>query len=538
MACSAERRELPPGVLVITEGEQTAAFVRNFNPLAEVGDVRWATLRAIYEPMMIFNTLEGEWVPWLATDYQWSEGARELEFTLREGVRWSDGEAFDSADVHFTFELLRETPALDLRGVWSHIEAVEVRDANTVAFRFASPYVPGLADIAHQPIVPEHIWSKVEDPISFANENPVGTGPFTEVRNFQTQVYEIGKNPNYWQRGRPAFDTIRFPAFASNDQASLALVRGEIDWAGYFVPVIDRTFVERDPKHHSYWFPLTGGTVFMYTNTATAPYDQVGVRKALSQAIDRELVVKIAMHGYTRPADATGLSDAFAQWRDAELAKGDWVVHDPAAASAALDAAGLVRDDDGWRRLPSGEAWSPTIQVPAGFSDWVRAGQVMARNLREVGVDARLKTYDFGAWYDKIQRGDYELSLGWSQVEPSPYGFYRNLMSRETVTALGETAPVNWHRFGSTEADAALRELAATSDEARQRELVIELQRLFAANAPSIPLFIGPVWAEFNTGRFTGFPTAEDPYAEPSPNATPQALMVLTRLEPRQEARQ
>ncbi|WP_232296407.1 ABC transporter substrate-binding protein [Plesiocystis pacifica] len=531
--CSAERSELPPGVLVITEGEQTAAFIRNFNPLAEVGDVRWAATRAIYEPMMIFEPIEGEWLPWLATGSAWNEDATQVSFTLREGVKWSDGEAFDADDVRFTFELLRETPALDLRGVWSHIEAIEVRGSHEIAFTFAAPHVPGFSDLAHQPIVAEHVWSKVEDPISFANEEPVGTGPFTEVRTFQTQVYELGKNPHYWQPGRPAVDAIRFPAFASNDQASLALVRGEIDWAGYFVPVIDRTFVARNPEHHHYWFPLLDGTVFLYANTELEPYDDVAVRKAISRAIDREMVVKVAMHGYTRPADATGLSDAYARWRDPEVAKGDWVKHDPDKAGAALDAAGLVRGSDGWRTLPDGSRWRPQINVPAGFSDWVRAGQVMAANLQAVGIDARLKTYDFGAWFDKLQRGDFGLSLGWTEVDPTPYGFYRNMMSPATVVPLEESAPVNWHRYGSAEAEAALADMASVADEDRQRALVVRLQQIFSEEAPAIPLFPGPLWAEFNTERFTGFPTRENAYASPSPNAIPQALLVLTRVEPR-----
>lgn len=533
LGCSGERRELPPGVLVITEGEQTAAFVRNFNPLAEVGDVRWATNRAIYEPLMIFDPLSGAWQPWLATDSTWSADARALTFELRHDVRWSDGEAFDADDVRFTFELLRREPALDLRGVWSHIESIETPDDHAVVFRFARPYVPGFADLAHQPIVAAHIWSEVDDPISFGNEHPVGTGPFTEVRTFQTQVYELGKNPHYWQPGRPAFDAIRFPAFAANDQASLALIRGEVDWAGYFVPVIDRTFVARDPEHHGYWFPLIDGTVFLYPNTRRAPYGDVEVRKALSRAIDRDMVVKVAMHGYTRPADATGLSDAYARWRDDAVADDDWVEHDPVAAAEALDAAGLRRGKDGWRRLANGDPWRPTIHVPAGFSDWVRAGQVIARNLQAVGVDARLKTYDFGAWFDKIQRGDFELSLGWSEVEPTPYGFYRSMMSPATVLPLDESAAVNWHRFGSPEAGAVLESLEAEFDEDRQRELFAELQRIFSANAPAVPLFPGPLWAEYNSGRFTGFPTEDDPYASPSPNSIPQALMVLTRLEPK-----
>jgi peptide/nickel transport system substrate-binding protein len=86
-------------------------------------------------------------------------------------------------------------------------------------------------------------------------------------------------------------------AYPSNDQANLALVEGEIDWAGNFVPAIERTFVARDRAHHGYWYPPTGSTVFVYPNTQRAPLDDVRVRKALSLAIDRRRVVDIGLYG-------------------------------------------------------------------------------------------------------------------------------------------------------------------------------------------------------------------------------------------------
>ncbi len=82
------------------------------------------------------------------------------------------------------------------------------------------PYAPGLEDISLVPIVPRHVWERVEDPLTFANENPVATGPFTEVRRFTPQEFVLGKNPHYWQPGKPGLDALRFPAYPSNDQAS------------------------------------------------------------------------------------------------------------------------------------------------------------------------------------------------------------------------------------------------------------------------------------------------------------------------------
>ncbi len=537
-AACAPRSQAEPGVLLIEEKEQTASFIRNFNPLVEVGDLRWPALRAMYEPMFIYNPLDGTYVPWLATASAWSDDHRRLRIELRRGVRWSDGAPFTARDVTFTFGLLERFDALDLRGVGEFIEGVTAVDDHTVEIAFRRVFLPGFYYLAQQPIVAEHVWKDVPDPVSWANPHPVATGPFTEVTQFETQAYRVERNPHYWQLPeRPQVKAIRFLAFPGNEQAAFALVSGEVDWAGSFVPAIERIFVARDRAHHHYWFPPIDGGVLLYANTTRAPYDDPRVRKALSMAIDRDLVVEVGMYGYTRPADATGLNDAHARFRDpAAVAAGDWVAHDPARAAALLDEAGLRRGADGFRRLPDGSPWRVTIQVPSGWSDWVRATQVIARGLRAAGIDARMKAHDFNAWYEQVQQGDFALAIGWAEPYPTPYGYYRAMMSPATVKPVGVAAPENWHRFAAPEADALLRALEATADPAEERRLTAELQRLFVERAPAIPLFPGPLWGAYNSARFTGFPDAADPYAPLSPNLSPQALLVLTRLVPREAA--
>ncbi len=329
VGCSAST-EAPPGTLVVVK-EMQATWVRNFNPFVPAGSNRWPTSAGVYEPMLIFNAVSGEYTPWLAEDWDWEDHGTHLRFDLRQGVRWSDGEAFDAEDVVFTFELLEAHKAIDSHNLAERVDRVWASDDHTVHMELNAPFVPGLPWIAHQAIVPEHIWRDIDDPVTFTNPDPVGTGPFTEVSRFTTQVYEISRNPHYWQaEAARGVQTLRMPALASNEQANLALINGEIDWTGTFIPAVDRVFVGRDPEHHHYWFPLVGSTIFLYGNTAAPPFDDIRVRKAASMAIDRELIVRIGMHSTTRPADPTGLTDAHADWRDPEAAAaGDWVRTDP-----------------------------------------------------------------------------------------------------------------------------------------------------------------------------------------------------------------
>ena len=534
-ACGDHRTPLPTdGTVPLTVSvEQQSVWVRNFNPLLPPGRSRWPTRCGVYEPLQIYNPLRGSWTPWLAAEHTWSPDLLRLRFSLRPGVRWSDGEPFTAADVVYTFELLRRFPALDLAHVWGFVSDVRALAPLTVEVAFKRVYVPGLEDLAHQPIVARHVWEGVDDPVTFANPDPVGTGPFTEVLAFRDQIYELGRNPHYWQPGKPQVASLRFPAFPSNDQANLALVEGEVDWAGNFVPAVERTFVSRDRAHHRAWSPLVGNMVLLYANTARPPLDDARVRQAMSMAIDRARLVDVAMYGMTRPADATGLTDGYVAWRDPAAGDAPWIRRDVAGAERLLDEAGYRRGGDGTRRARDGRALSFDIEVVSGWSDWVRAAQLVARDLDAIGVRAHLRVYDVGAWMSRLQEGSFALSIGYSLDGPTPYRFYRWTMASATVKPLGSLAPGNWHRFGDGQADALLEDFERAVTPEEQRAIGVRLQERFAATAPAIPLFANPLWGEYSTRRFVGFPDAADPFARLSPHAEPDALLVLTAVRPR-----
>ena len=522
--------------LITASFEQQATWIKNFNPF--VGDNRIPTTNGIYEPLIIYNEVNGEVVPWLATAYEWSDDNKKLTFTIREGVEWSDGQPFTANDVVFTFNLLKETAGLQgsgagaVAGEEAYVESVTAPDDTTVELVFSRVFTPGLFDIGQQNIVPEHIWKDVEDPVKFTNETPVGTGPFTEVQNFQNQIWELHRNPNYWQEGKPMFEGFRFPSYPGNDQANLATVNGENDWAGNFIPDIEKTYVAKDPENNGYWFPALGATVMLYANTTKKPFDDPNVRKAISMAIDRDQIVKVAMYDYTHPADATGLSDAFNQWRSEEaVTAGDWVKQDVARANELLDAAGLTQGAGGIRTTADGTPMQYDINVVSGWTDWVSSVQIISQNLKAIGINATVKTYDFSAWIERVQNGDFDLSIGWSSGGATPFNYYRDQMSQASVRPVGETAGANWHRYANEEADALMEQFVATSDENEQKEIANQLQMVFVESAPAIPLFPGPMWYEYNTKRFTDFPNEENPYAVGSPFRGPSQLLVMTTVK-------
>ena len=519
------------GLIIYQENQ--ISWVRNFEPLNPVSVCRWPTRGAIYETLFLYNPIKIDWTPWLATDYSWQDNNKKLLLTIRSGVKWSDGQPFSAHDVAYTFNLTKEFPALDTRNYWDYLESVIAISDTEIEVNFKRIYVPGFDAIAGTHIVPKHIWVKLEDPLTFDNPNPVGTGPFTEILRFNSQIWELGKNPNYWQTGKPYIEKLIFPTFSNNEQTTLALLSGNLDYAGAFIPAIDRIYVDKDPEHHHYWFRNTGHSTFLHTNTKDPVLSNVSIRKAISYAINREQVVKVGMYNYTTPAHVTSLAGSMAIWHSPEIMdKENWVAFNPNKANMLLDSAGFKWKNEEERVNPDGSPLEFNIIVVSGWSDWVRSAQVITQNLKEVGIKTSVRTYDFGAWIARMQKGDFEMAIGWADKGSTPYNFFKSMMFSGYVKPIGEIADLNWHRFGLEEADVLFKEFEQTSDEERIKNIISKLQHLFIENAPGIPLFAELSWAEYNSKYFTGFPNEQNPYGPLSPNE-PGFIFTLLNVKKR-----
>ena len=511
--------------------EQQATYIRNFNPLGPAGgSVRWMAQFGMYEQLFVWNVLTNTATPWLATSWGFNEDSTVLTFKLREGIKWSDGEDFNADDVVFTWKLLQGNEALAGNGgrvALQNIYDIVKVDDYTVQFLYHTVNTTSVYEVGGQVIVAEHIWADVEDPVTYPNEEPVGTGPWM-VDRFEAQIYELKANPGYWQEGRPYVAGLSMPAFPSNDSIHLAWLNGEVDWGGNFIPDIEEIYVSKDPEHFGYFFPPTGAVVALYMNTEVAPFDDVNVRKAISMAIDREQICDIAMYGYTHPSDTTGLSDAFDAVKDEEARSAGWTELNLDEANRLLDEAGLAYDGD-YRVDADGNRLSYDINVVSGWSDWVQSCELMASHLQEVGIEAKVQPYDYTPWVERLNEGNFNMSIGWGFQGPTQLNHFRALMSERSYYPIGDNrAGENWIRFQDEEVDRLINEAVAISDTDEQNAKFAEMQKRFAELAPCAPLFPGPMWGEYNTQRFEGFPNDEDPYAELSPWQAVLAILTNT----------
>ncbi len=506
-------------------------FTRNFNPFL-ANSSRTGTQGMIYETLLLFNRLDGTAAPWLASSYSWSQDATSLTFHLRQGVTWTDGKPFTSDDVVYTLKLMQEYPALDGNSLWATLQSVSNPDAQTVTVTFKQPATPMLWYIGGQTyIVPKHIWQNISDPATETNPNPVGTGPFM-LKSFNPQLYVLGKNPHFWQPGKPFVNELRYPAYTSNTSADLLLSQGAVDWTGLFTPNVEKTFVQRDPQHNHYWFP-SSNVVMLYLNTAKAPFNQLAVRQALSTAIDRQKIDQVAENGYEPPASPTGLVLPLNQkFLDEKYSTLDFKT-DAAKASSLLEMAGFTKGPDGIYVDKSGNRLAFKIDVVAGWTDWLTSSQIMASNFKAIGIDATVNTLTFNDYISSLAQGDFDTAISWTTAGPTPYFLYNSLLNSSNTAPVGQKATSNWERWNDPATDKLLAQYAGSPDEATQQEALAGLQQIMVEQLPSIPLVYGPTWYEYNTSNFVGWPDKSNPYAMPAPYSAPDAELVAITIHQR-----
>jgi peptide/nickel transport system substrate-binding protein len=444
--------------------------------------------------------------------------------------------------VVFTFNLFKKFPALDRNGLLAFTDNAEKVDDLTVKFNLKNVYTQANIQIGALRPVPQHVWSSIADPTTFTNDHPVASGPFTEVTDFSDQVYSLCRNPYFWQMGDdgkplPYVDCLRYPAYNGNDAANLALVSGQLDWAGNFISDIETTYVAKDPDHNHYYFWGQSPWVFM-VNATKKPFDDLNVRWALDLAIDYDTVAGTAENGYTvvDPLNASGI---YPRWTDWVPQSVNDKITDMGLGTYNLDRAGQILDDagyklggDGKRTMPDGSAIAPfNIQIVNGWTDVVTAAQIISQGFQDLGFDASVVTPDFGAWQSNLQQGTFDTSLAWTVWGVTPYDYYHNVLGSDLLDASSGVSTGQFQpRLFSDDMDKALQGFLQTVDTDTQKEIVGQLADYYVSNVVQSVLSPWPAWYEYSTLHFEGWPTADNYYAQASPWQDNSARLVAIKI--------
>src|SRR3989475_9516221 len=471
------------GKPLIAEPTTGVTFSEDFNPYDNNSVTsQMGTRSLVNEPLVEFNQLDATAAgthPWLATSYTFQNGGKDLQVTIRQNVKFSDGSAFGPADVAATFKML-ENPKANARGVPTQASDPTV-SGNTVTLHFGSAQYTGLFNIlSNTPIVKASVANQIAQDPTMIIKVPLGTRPFM-LASYTSSLIKWKPNPNYWG-GTPPESEIDTPSIATNAAASDALVSGQLDWAGNDIPNVYANYVNLDPLHNHAWF-AAGSTVTLWFNLnpgngGASGINEAAVRKAISYGVDRNALAQLGESGYEQPASSSSaliLPNQAAFMPSDGSFKGDLSttgsVPDAATAKASNLPAGAdvydILTGAGWKAPASSHYDSGTgtfksggncdgsnrancwtkggkiikfsVYDPVPFSDYWENAALMSQELQPLGMDATTKpAQGYSDWNTNITSNPsaWQTAIHWGNGGSIPYIQFQNWFDSKDVTRL------------------------------------------------------------------------------------------------------
>lgn len=392
--------------------------------------------------------------------------AQTYVFHLRHGVRFSNGQPLTSADVKFTFDSIRSGAIKTAkRGGFALVDSITAPDPWTVIFHLRAPYASFPLNLIRQAagVVPHNAGA------DFA-QHPVGTGPFRFISMATDEEIVVERNPDYFA-GAPTLERVRFRIVPDALVRALELRKGsgDVEYKSLTPDMVDA--LGRDPNIEVTRAP--GTTVaYVAVNMEDAVLKHQQVRQALAYATNRDALIKYLLRGQARPADSLLPPSHWAC--DPNVTHYDY---DPARANSLLDAAGFSRGADGIRfhlELKTSTDEDTRLLAAALQDQW-----------HQVGVQLDLHSLEFATFYADITRGSFQLyTLRWLGANLDPDIF-------DYVFDSAKTPPAGANRghYRNAQLDDLLQQARVTSDQAKRKEILAQIQQIVADDEPYINLW-------------------------------------------------
>lgn len=513
-----------------------------FNPFFTTnGGSAFGSQGLLYESLYFTNLYNGQELPWLASSYSYSSDLKTLTFTLNPKIKWNDGKPLTSADVVFTFNLMKKYPALDQNSVWATLlSGVSATDNETVVFTLQHPDSTAIYRVGTQVfIVPQHVWSTFSgDPSKLANDkNPVGTGPYL-LTSYSAPLITYKINPSYWGT-KPQVQEIQVPSVKDNNTAITDMITGQLDWTGTgWNPALDPSFTGKDPAHNHTWFAASN-TVMLYLNLQKAPFNNLLVRQAISTAINRDQLPQ-GVAEYAKVANPSGvITPTLSSWISPALQNSTFT-YSASQAKGYLQQAGMKLGSDGFYQY-NGKDFGLTLDVVNGWSDWDADIAFIQKDLVAAGIKATINTESgYTPYYTAISTGAYDAAISWTNSGPTPYYPFQAMLSSANSASAGKAiSGTNFERWDATtsngysaKVDKYLLQYEESSDITAQKTAIGSIEQVMATQLPAIPLTVNVYWDEYTTTNWTGWPDASNPYDAGAPYLAPDSENVILHLKP------
>jgi peptide/nickel transport system substrate-binding protein len=451
-----------PNVIVIA----VASAPDNLDPRSAADDVSQKAAQLVYNGLMRFDR-ELRPIPDLAESLN-HPSPTEYIVTLRRGVRFHDGHELTSADVAYTFRTLLQPDFVSpYRGAYDRLASLEVHDRYTVAFRLREPFGSFPVALVLPQIVPEGATRSIR-------EHPVGTGPYRFIRYVSDDRLELAAFDGYF-RGRPRNDGVVLKVVPDNIMAGLELRKGTTDMVINDLPPDIVSQLARDDRLQAMQSP---GVDYQYIglNLRDPVLKDMRVRQAIGYAIDRGAIVEYLRRGLATPA--AGILPPTSWAFDPDVFT---FAYDPAKARAILDAAGYP-DPDG-----DGPAARLHLTLKMSSNEFNRLqAAVVQQNLRAVGIDLSVRTYEFATLFADVLAGNFQMYfLQWTGGSVADPDILRRVFHSNQVPPAG----FNRGGFSDPRVDRLLDAATISTDESERRRLYRDAQRLIAEQAPYISLW-------------------------------------------------
>ena len=406
----------------------------------------------IFEGLVKPNS-DGEMIPAVAEKYTLSEDGTTYTFTLREGVKFHNGQTVTAEDVVYSINRCAAVPEgqeKPLVAAFSAVKSVEALDEKTVAVTIAQRDLEFISYMTAAII-----------PADYENQDtaPVGTGPFKFVSRTPQQDFVMERFEDYW--GAPAWlDKVTYKICENADALVMNLNGGSIDLCAHL------TSAQASQLNQN--FQVLEGTMNLvqaiYLNNQAKPFDNQLVRQALCYAIDRQGIMDMVADGHGT-AVGSSIYPAFTKYFLPELV--DKYPHDVAKAKELLAQAGY----------PDG--FDMTISVPNNYQPHMDTAEVVAEQLREAGINVTIQPVEWSTWLDTIYNG--------RQFQATVVGVdAANMTARAMLERFTSDYGKNFINYNNPAYDALFQKAINAQDEAEQTDLYKQMETMLSDTAANL----------------------------------------------------
>ncbi len=417
----------------------------------------------IFEPLVSFDE-SGEIIDWLAENHEISDDGLVYSFTLRDGLKYSDGTDVQAADVKFSLErnIEKQGPIM----LTAPIASIETDDEErTVTITLAEPYTPFLSELTGfaAGVLPSDFGGKSEEEFF---ENPVGTGPFVVSDWDPAGDLTFVKNEHYWQEGKPLLDSLVYTFVADDNQLLQRLSAGQID-AIETVPAANASEVDGNDAT-----TLISGDSWaieqVFFNTQKPEFSDVHVRRAIARALDLEGITQATTFGTARAATSLIPPSIAYSAADAGFELG----YDVDAAKQELAESGY----------PDG--FTATLLIASGNASRAQIAQIVQESLAQIGITIEIESIDLAAFRERFRAFDYDFMLNSGQSDsPDPNGLVTFQADPEGFSNS------YWTHYTNDEVTALMHEGRTTPDGPEREQIYLDIQRILAEEVPYIPVY-------------------------------------------------